>query len=672
MGIYSNYIRIINKEKKKLNPEVQELINQYEDYTKLEIIDNDISLDELEKQKDNWLKMSDLQKKQSDDICMKIYGKNNMQMYNDLKSDIEARDEDLYDNEEIHLPVTEQVQDNTNIKEINNIKKSIQESIELGETDTILSLCTKLNNINTNSIYENTIIENILNETKNIFKPNVTEIFDSIDNLPYFSPEEMVNMGIYESYNNFYQVPADDYIIEGEITYKKWFQEYVLNTNGIISEDRKRYTIAWINKLKTLCNELKQLDNENDIKKKKQSILELGWNPELPFNENTRRKVTENTRMKLKNRYSDLNFIDISNLELSSSINESNTPKDYDNNIIYVVLTYTGTKFGKMIKYYTKSKYTHSAISLDSFMNRLYTFNMNRNGFTIEDIKSYNQDGSVVVYALFTTKENIRKLKAKIDYYIANIKNTNYSILNLAGIMMNKSIEFTNDMICSQFVDSMLKSLNIDITHKKSGLVTPNDLYLGSKAKTFYKVYEGKIKNYDKSKIDSKIAALSNKAKILGEEAQMFNRIIPSPNVINEIKEFPVQFDDDGNLLISKMKTINFDTEYMQSHKLLKVYETNNNFEGIKYELSKLWFLNLLIEQKIYSKNKKEKSLYQSRARILNDFNTYLKIITKNEKDFNFTEYYNNTPFSDATIKIKSSTLKHGVDLIKSLTKLIK
>lgn len=672
MGIYSNYIRIINKEKKKPNPEVQELINQYEDYTKLEIIDNDISLDELEKQKDNWLKMSDLQKKQSDDICMKIYGKNNMQMYNDLKSDIEAKDEDLYDNEEIYLPVTEQIQDNTNIKEIDNIKKSIQESIELGETDTILSLCTKLNNINTNSIYENTIIENILNEIKNIFKPNVTEIFDSIDNLPYFSPEEMVNMGIYESYNNFYQVPADDYIIEGEITYKKWFQEYVLNTNGIISEDRKRYTIAWINKLKTLCNELKQLDNENDIKKKKQSILELGWNPELPFNENTRRKVTENTRMKLKNRYSDLNFIDISNLELSSSINESNTHKDYDNNVIYVVLTYTGTKFGKMIKYYTKSKYTHSAISLDSFMNRLYTFNMNRNGFTIEDIKSYNQDGSVVVYALFTTKENIRKLKAKIDYYIANIKNTSYSILNLAGIMMNKSIEFTNDMICSQFVDSMLKSLNIDITHKKSGLVTPNDLYIGSKAKTFYKVYEGKIKNYDKSKIDSKIAALSNKAKILGEDAQMFNKIIPSPNVINEIKEFPVQFDDDGNLLISKMKTINFDTEYMQSHKLLKVYETNNNFEGIKYELSKLWFLNLLIEQKIYSKNKKEKSLYQSRARILNDFNTYLKIITKNEKDFNFTEYYNNTPFSDATIKIKSSTLKHGVDLIKSLTKLIK
>ena len=88
----------------------------------------------------------------------------------------------------------------------------------------------------------------------------------------------------------------------------------------------------------------------------------------------------------------------------------------------------------------------------------------------------------------------------------------------------------------------------------------------------------------------------------------------------------------------------------------------------MKYELCRLWFLNSLIERKIYTKNNKD--LYKVRARILNDFNKYMNEITENDKSFNFIEYYKETPFNDDTVKIKSSTLKYTAKYIKDLLRL--
>ncbi|MCK9198935.1 MAG: hypothetical protein M0P49_04965, partial [Bacilli bacterium] len=58
---------------------------------------------------------------------------------------------------------------------------------------------------------------------------------------------------------------------------------------------------------------------------------------------------------------------------------------------------------------------------------------------------------------------------------------------------------------------------------------------------------------------------------------------------------------------------------------------------------------------------------HKARAKILNDFNKYLKVVLKDDVEFNFTEYYNDSPFSDATTKINASTLKYSGDLIKSI-----
>ena len=141
-------------------------------------------------------------------------------------------------------------------------------------------------------------------------------------------------------------------------------------------------------------------------------------------------------------------------------------------------------------------------------------------------------------------------------------------------------------------------------------------------------------------------------------------------SVITEAKDFPIQFDNSGNLLIAKSGDVDFEEEYSDSHKLLLAYEKSNNLNGMKYELCKLWYLNSLIERKIYAKGDKSKDLYKVRARILNDFNKYLAIVNEQDKGFNFREYYSKTPFDDATIKVRSSTIKHTAAYIKNILKL--
>lgn len=41
---------------------------------------------------------------------------------------------------------------------------------------------------------------------------------------------------------------------------------------------------------------------------------------------------------------------------------------------IYIVLTYTGTVLSNIVKFYTKEKYSHVSIGLDSKLNKLYSF----------------------------------------------------------------------------------------------------------------------------------------------------------------------------------------------------------------------------------------------------------------------------------------------------------
>ena len=143
-------------------------------------------------------------------------------------------------------------------------------------------------------------------------------------------------------------------------------------------------------------------------------------------------------------------------------------------------------------------------------------------------------------------------------------------------------------------------------------------------------------------------------------------------SVLNEVKKFPVEFDDEGNLIIYKTRTnsLSYGDEIHDSVQLLESYRNTNNQEGMKYELAKLWFIIDDIEKKMKKRNSSKidyETLTNNRSTAINVFKTNLEYLMKLDKDFNFAHYYNSTPFSDNGIKVTGSTLKYSLKALRDI-----
>ena len=123
------------------------------------------------------------------------------------------------------------------------------------------------------------------------------------------------------------------------------------------------------------------------------------------------------------------------------------------------------------------------------------------------------------------------------------------------------------------------------------------------------------------------------------------------------------EFDNKGNLFVKNfLKNKNYQATYMESHRLLMEYDRGKNIEAMKYELAKMYYLNLKITEDLtkQDRTKKDKELVKIRARVLNDFHKYLKVVLKADRQFNFSNYYQRSEFCDDSFVITAPTLKHA------------
>lgn len=353
---------------------------------------------------------------------------------------------------------------------------------------------------------------------------------------------------------------------------------------------------------------------------------------------------------------------------------------------IYIVLSYTDTLAGKVIHAYTGDKFSHASISFDNTLESLYSYNMASKlgrfgGLSFESLSSYikyNKDSKLAVLAVFVKERDFNNIKANLEYFISNQKDTTYSFSAIFDIMTNNAKDYKNNlsMICSQFVDSLFKLANIDFTNKSSNIVTPGDLYKVKNPKV-YNIFDGLAIDYDKKEIDKKIKKLMKNNNICIKEniitEKIFNTLYESYSntvvePIFENKQFPIAFNNNGDLIIKKWNKLDIKEEYYKSCKLIKLYKKSNNIGGLKYEASKLWFFSNILQEKI-SKNQNTKENIKLRAKVINTFSQTITYIIKEDKDFNFIEYYNESPFSDVSIQIDNNTIQHSLNILKFILK---
>lgn len=697
---------------------------------KYNVIDQIYNLNDLENDMVQWSMLPYKFRMMSDDDCQRMHGMTNTEYYNAIKAkliglgqEIQESAEnigDLFDLEdmEYRYQLSASVQKSPNFviidpntMTVEELNRKYQAWMNLTERNRLFSneysfsiwgfnvpdmynifktnMCNHLPDDGTNT-------DDVLEEHQNI-----AAIRGTIDSIIATS-EHMIfdddKIGLCEVLNNLEQSDVTGKAIVS--LYRKCMIENAITNNVYYDEFPKivpYLTVSEMSKLAPESNiasysydewlsEVKEAVNSGN----EQRILNAGWNPSIPFNEDGHAIARDRQRQWLQE-YTP-RIIDIQNIGKDLVINESSRQmvalyEQKNLYPVYIVTSWTNTLFGKIERLAMRNVfYSHAGMTLDSDLKHIFTFKFGKetNGFEIESIEDYKAatDKSFIsVIAIFVNKGTRNRLNNILKEFAKNRQKTKYAFGNLINILLRRSKEFpypeNMQLVCSQFVDTVLKLVDIDITNKPSNLVIPQDLAAISVKPKVYKVYEGFCKNYNEKKVESDIRSLFERSAVQNikykepieinftEHCQALLEDLLTPEAVIIEKKLPIRFTKDGDLSIDLYKDL--EQQYQESHKLLTGY-TENSLDGIKHELAHLFYINSIIENKIKKMKKgdpKYKQLIDLRARVLNDFTKYFKMVTDKEPSFDFSRYYQKSDYYNGALTIDRTTMKYSGKLIK-------
>ncbi len=169
---------------------------------------------------------------------------------------------------------------------------------------------------------------------------------------------------------------------------------------------------------------------------------------------------------------------------------------------VYIVLTHTGTTLSGIVKYYTKKKYTHVSLGLDSELTELYSFgrlnpyNPYRAGFIHEQIHGGTfarfKNTISAVYSLKVTNEQYEKIYKMIQDMKEEKNKYKFNIIGLFLVSVNKKYKKEDKFYCAEFVKYILETcLNKKLLPE---IVKPMDFL---ELNGIQCIYEGLLANYD-------------------------------------------------------------------------------------------------------------------------------------------------------------------------------
>lgn len=432
-----------------------------------------------------FLKLSDKYQKYSNMYSIQLFGYNVRSMYqmiypdlvddNIHSADISTGDILLYDRD--YLDSSFSAVEETLTEDI--VSKNVVELFKFK----ICNCKSSISEASTDGVFARTLI-NEVNDT--LYTEEAENCVNSI--VPYFTIDE------YNSIINK-DIDINDAIFESAIKDNRSYYKSITE---------------WYNKFHSS-------KDDNEKKLYESYLLNVGWNPYVdPKNMS---KVRER-QVKWFKEHS-CRVIDLSNYDSIESLTESTVQmekmyKKMNLYPVYIVLSFTNTPFGKIIRAVKHSEFTHSGITLNSDLKQILTFKFTgkqEQGFTVESIDTYlnvYEDAKISVIALFVDGNTMKKLNDSLAYFISNKQKTKYNFKNLINVIRNKAKDndpYNLSMICSQFVDTILKLADIELFDKSSNIVIPQD-FENIEHPRVYKLYNGLAKHYNELKVEGKIHLL--------------------------------------------------------------------------------------------------------------------------------------------------------------------
>ena len=513
-------------------------------------------LKSLEDQYRKWNSQNQNHRKKSDDKCREIYGMSNIDRYNQIKGLINKNlvaktDKDVQPN----------ISDNVKSSESLNAKKA-EEPVTTATVESYGEFVSE--------VYRNMVIVNESDMRK--VKPKRTKFNDT----PYFTPAEMIDMGVHGN-NNWYSPEPDNDGLVTNVRTPLWFDSYKNMCMDHIFED---YTSDWIATLDMLYSDFDQIKESGDEAKilaRKQSILDLGWNPEIPFTRHNRKLAAKRISDKLAGSPMNL-FINLDKEVPDDAISteqvvEENAKKNTHQPIFLVFVEGTTPIISPIIKKVTESPFSHAAISFDASLKNIHSYNMSNLGVIKETLQDYGTD-SITVMAFYAPNKIFNNMKDSVmDFYI-NSGKTVYDVGILFKKLFHKNERVVADkyhQVCSTFVDYVLRAGDITLD-ALANVPSPAELYNASKTKAnkIIEVYSGPANEYDGKKVEKKMNSLLKKGiKAIDESA------LPSGYTLRNATK-----DDTDYMYKCEMDSI--DPKLKNDKKVIK-YIQNDVVESIPY-----------------------------------------------------------------------------------------
>lgn len=181
---------------------------------------------------------------------------------------------------------------------------------------------------------------------------------------------------------------------------------------------------------------------------------------------------------------------------------------------IYLALTYTGTPLAKIVKFYTKKKYSHISIGLDSDLKELYSFgrlnpyNAFIGGFVCEGINKGTfarfKNTMGAVYSLEVSDEQYSSIVKTIEYIKENKDKYKFNIIGLFFVSINKKYQKQDTFYCAEFVKYILEtSFNKKLLPE---IIKPMDFL---ELDNIELIYEGLFSKYEHMNEDFKTNAIA-------------------------------------------------------------------------------------------------------------------------------------------------------------------
>lgn len=150
---------------------------------------------------------------------------------------------------------------------------------------------------------------------------------------------------------------------------------------------------------------------------------------------------------------------------------------------VYIILSNTDSVVSKMVKIYTKKRYSHVSISLDKELKNMYSFGRLKatnpfiGGF-VHESKNHGtfyrfKDTTATIYSLEIEDEKYKKMQGEIDYFKKTRREYGFNAIGLFAVAAHLKIKRKNKYYCAEFVQELLQRTGVH--NEFPNIIKPED-----------------------------------------------------------------------------------------------------------------------------------------------------------------------------------------------------